>query len=1185
MPNWTPNQLSAIQARNPSLLIAAAAGSGKTAVLVERIVSLLREGYTMDRMMIVTFTRAAAAEMRERLTKRLTQETQRDPDVFGQSLDVLDQTDISTIHSFCQKVIRSEFQAVNVDPLARVAEEQQGERLFRQSYRDALCQLLEDHHPQVTQLASSLSQDKLFDIVQYAYKFLMSMPDPFQWLKFHVEHADDSPEDAPWYHMLQHHARLELHTLKPCMDRMRWLLDEPGGVAAYHKLWESDLQSVNSLLEQMDCPGADLAALLRGFSLCRAPSVKNQSPEEEAWLKIYQKQRIRVKNKVKDLADQLSFSREGFQRDMVAVKANLEGLLALLERLYQVFRQEKRRLGLLDFNDLEQFTLEILRQPELRQRLQDGYDHLFVDECQDVSAIQDEIIQLLHVEHPDQDRHPSPSLFMVGDVKQSIYRFRLADPTRFLSRMRTWGKEESAVERAIFLQQNFRSASSVLEGVNQVFRQVMVKDAAELDYLPEDELVPGAAYEETPPVEVHLIHQKLLDAEDGMEKLAAQVEVVVSRLARLLGTPVQEGDTTRPLTYRDVVILMPRVAGVGSKVAEMMTARGIPVFFDGADSYFSQREIRSMISLLQVVDNPLQDVPLLAALKGDPFLFTDEDLADIRLVNPGKNVPFHQAMAEAAQRENELGERCRHVNQILSRWRFLKETMGLQQLMWLILHESGMYAACGALPEGELRQANLRLLVERAVAFEETGEHSLGRFLAVVDENLKIKDSDGAKVLQAHENLVRIMTIHKSKGLEFPVVFVLGMDNSLNRYGDKFFTIHASLGVAMPFIHPILRTFRKTPPMMALSIARDMDERAERMRLLYVAMTRPKNRLILVGGVTEDALALARTGPSLGAVMEASSMMEWVLLGMGGSELDQAFQQEKVLPPPADDPMTGEMVGKEGLFSLSLYTHTDSSAHMEEDQPDYACPPWLAFEGAEIPAMPPWPMMPSVWKRTPLKTSVTSLVKGNIFPHALELEEEETTETKQQPEWIVTPLRLPELPDAPHFISGKEKRGAHRGTVIHRALSLLSLSDLHGLNQAEMIPVLMQQLDYMTHRGVFTPEERKLIPLAELSSFFLSSLGQRILLSPRVEREWGFNLRMPRMKETILQGVVDCVFWEDEGWVVVDYKTDHIIDMDAWVTRYREQLLYYKEAISILTNAPVRECILYSLEKMTGCTL
>lgn len=1185
MPNWTNEQKSAIQARNPSLLIAAAAGSGKTAVLVERIVALIREGCTMDRMMIVTFTRAAAAEMRERLTRRLLQEAERDPATFAQSLDDLDRAVISTIHAFCQKVLRSEFQAVGVDPLARVVEAQQQKRLFQQAFHTALDQLLSQQHPEVTYLAQSYSLNELVDMVNSAYTFLMAMPDPFQWYAFHVERLDDPMEKTAWYQYLMGRVREQMVILDALLEGMRWMMGEPDATPAYQDVFDADTMQVNALKHAAGMADEAFLSALAGVNWMRLPTKKAVSEAEKAWREEFKKQRGVLKDAVADLKAMLLFDRDALAADMAAVKTNTAGLGVLIHQVHQAFREEKRQLSLLDFHDLEQFTLEVLRQPALRQRLQAGFDHLFVDECQDVSAIQDEIIQLLHVEHPGEASSKSPTLFMVGDVKQSIYRFRQADPTRFLERMRSWGRGETEENRAIFLQKNFRSTSSVLEGVNVIFRQIMRKEAAELDYLPEDELIPGATFEETPPVEIHLIHEALSKAEDGMEKLAAQVEVVIGRLTRLLGTPIQEGDTMRPLTYRDVVILMPTVAGKGGKVAEMLSQRGIPVFFDGSDSYFTQREILAVLAILRTVDNPLQDVPLLTTLKGEPFHFTDDDLAAIRLMKPDRGVPFHQAFTACCETDTPLGARCRAVNDTISRWRFRRETLGLHGLIWMILHESGLYAAYGALPEGGLRQANLRLLVDRAVAFESTGETSLGRFLAVVDDDLKIKDSDGAKVLQAHENLVRIMTIHKSKGLEFPVVFVLGMGDRKRRDNESKLVMHPRLGVAMPCIHPIQRTYRKTPAMTALSLAKVQDERAELMRLLYVAMTRPKHRLILVGQVSESTLLLTRAGASLGTIHQAPNMMAWVLLGISQGNLAHALNQEKTLPPPADDPMEGIPVGEQALFRVSLYTQTDASAQWEEPQVDYAHKPWADLAAEQAPPAPPWPAMPPSAPPVPLKTSVTSLVKQQLFTGLVEVEPEETAETKQQPEIIVSPLRMPDLPEAPRFITGETKRAVHRGSVMHLLLALLDLPPLRGLATAtEMVPAIHGQLEKCRAQGVFTAEEAAWISPATVATFLLSPLGQRIICSPRVEREWSFVLRMPQLRNTILQGVIDCAFLEETDgqthWVVVDYKTDHIRDEVAFQKRYRQQLQYYAHALATLTGTPVKENILYSLEKM-----
>jgi len=1143
---WTEEQWAAIRARNHTILVGAAAGSGKTAVLVERIVQLVREQYRLNRMLIVTFTRAAAGEMRARLGQRLSREAQEEPELFGQALDDLEQTDISTIHSFCQRVLRQEFQTVGIDPMARVCEEQQRKMLFEQAFREAMNELLDAGENQnFLYLTRCFHQQALMDMCERLYAFVCSMPDPFQWLHEKNSLVGKSLREHPWWGMLEESAVMQLQGLPCCLEMQRGMLMEMDAVDAFREVLQKDEALVQELLRVCVEKPEQLPNALAGVSFSRAPACRGITEEQKAWKERYNDLRNDMKDTVKGCAALLLRDEDIAADDLRVVQRELLGLEVLLERVHAHFSEAKNRENVLDFSDLEQMTLAVLRQEGCRAQLQEQYDHLFVDECQDVSAVQDAILQSLHGE--------ANCLFMVGDVKQSIYRFRLADPTLFLQRMRSFSDDEDADERRIFLQRNFRSRGAVLDAANRVFRRAMTRSVTELDYLPQDELVQGRETEDDPRVEIRLVNQPE-GRGAGDSCLESETAVVARRIRELLETDLEDGGSKRKYQYRDMVILLQKKAGVGARLAELLEAQGIPVYFDGTDQYYDLPEVRTVKALLEVIDNPCQDLPLLTALKNLPFCLTDGQLADIRMAKTGRDVPFYRAFAACGEGEGELAERCREILHKLREWRFVEENSRLSDFVWQLMEESGLYAVCGAYPEGELRQANLRLLRQKAADFERNQSGGLSGFLRMIDLQMKLGDSTGAKVLGEKENLVRIMTMHKSKGLEFPVVFCMRLTAGMMGAASGALRMHSRLGVCLPCVREELSIKRGSIGEDAFDYQRRLDELAERCRLLYVAMTRAREVLVLTGCSEQTGSRVWRMPVGPYRVWKAQCMMDWVMQAV----LDDA-----------DDPTAPWQV----TWEESAQWHTQQREDRREE-----LAAWLQAVLAQPADVSAW----SWWERpaqaaaAPLKTSVSSLTRQEVLGDRLPLSEaEEDMPDKRSAEEIVMPLRLSELASRPQFMEEKQVTGAERGTLTHRFLSLADLETLKGLHGAALRSAIDEEGAGLQAKGCFAGGELDVISLGDAAAFFESPLGQRLLAAQEVHREWGFNLRLD--KGTLLQGVMDCVFLEDDQWVLVDYKTDHVVSEEAFVQRHQAQMAWYARALETISGRRVREKWLYAL--------
>ncbi|MCH5288025.1 MAG: helicase-exonuclease AddAB subunit AddA [Christensenellaceae bacterium] len=1157
MPNWTAEQQAAIEAQNHTILVSAAAGSGKTAVLIERIVTLLKKGYKLDRMLIVTFTKAAASEMRERLNRRLLKESRMNPDIMGQALDDLESCEISTIHAFCTRVLRGEFQAVGIDPMFRICEENDRQGLFEAAFCDAMNELLEDReHSEVRSLVSAFGQEKVRSIADDTYTFMMSMPDPFQWLKEKIDSVETKPyEEHPWYQVLCAEARRQIHGMGDLLRAQEALFHVEHAVELLRETWQADEEAYRVLLEKSNESNSAFYEALASFGFVKAVTCRGLTDEQKAWQKQYQELRKQMKDLIAKIAGYLFIHEERLDLEFSTMTSHLTGLYDLIKRVHELFMAYKQQKNVVDFADLEQLTCEILHQEHLKRQLQAAYDHIFVDECQDVSAIQDTILQAIHGE--------DSCLFMVGDVKQSIYRFRLADPTRFLHRMRTYSDEEDSRERRIFLQKNFRSCSPVLDATNRVFRHLMRRDVTELDYLQEDELIVGRETSSAEPIEVHVIDNEASDDEEKVTGLEAEAAVLIERIRALLNQTFDDNGSQKTYSYRDMVILLPKVAGVGGKLVELLTAQGIPVYFDGSDSYFDLPEIRTMKALLSIIDNPLQDVDLMAALKTVPFSMTDEELAQIRLSRTDRTVPFHEAFLACAAQDTPLGYQCRSAKETLENWRFQAENMRLSDFIWQVLRESGFYSACAALPKGELRQANLRLLCQRAAEYEANDGYTLSGFLQLVDQQQAAEDKRSAKTLGENENLVRIMTMHKGKGLEFPVVFCLQLGGGLHRAYTSEVNLHSGLGVSLPYINRRLNIRRRTMADDAFAVQRLLDEKAERARLLYVAMTRAREKLILIGCVPEKRRSSWTLPENDYRVYRARSMMDWVMQGILTDDPGALSTND---PQPVM-PWRIRLWSKIGPL---IVDNERTIHHMMENIQTMlqtaSGDQWISWE--HLQDQPP---------AMPLKTSVSSLAKKAAINSAIPLtDEDESFDDKRQEEPMIAPLRLSELPSRPAFMEEKCLTGAERGTLTHRALSLMPLDRLSETDSSALHETVMQETHAMVERGLLTSEELLALPMQAVERFFVSEIGQRILRSPEVRREWSFNLRMDD-GVTLLQGVMDCVFLEGDHWILLDYKTDRIDDESAFVQRYQAQLNWYARALEKITRRPVAEMWLYAL--------
>ncbi len=1209
---FTDRQTAAIQADNPQLLVSAAAGSGKTAVLVERIFHMIStKGMSIDRMLIVTFTRAAAAEMRERLETRLNEAAQDNPALQKQA-ELVSMAQISTIHSFCQKIVRQNFQHCKVDPQFTLSDERERDRLFQEALNETLDQVYQNAaaDSELLSLLSKYTERELSTMLSLLHGFLLSRPNPMEWLEKHARKtwSANTLDREPMAMAFCSEASLMVQGMLSIWEESARLAKHPEFPERYLDTIVKDeaaLRALNGACGSF----TGLAGALRGIKFSTLARVAPQSEAQRALAEQYKECRARYKDLTDELKKLLPVDCDAGIADLRAMEPATRGLAKAVRLLHEIFLASKQEQGVLDFNDLEHLALDVLSDEKLRQRLSDEFDAIFVDEYQDVSALQDAILGALMRKNPP----GAPQfVFYVGDVKQSIYRFRLAEPALFLGKLNAFSVDPRAERRKIILNQNFRSRSGVLDAVNRVFEHVMDSRVTEIDYDEDARLFPGSPSVCDPATEIHVLNSA---GHKPAEMARAEAVWIARDILAGIGTPVldAQGAERGILHYRDIAILLPVSKNIADKVEAVLTAAGIPVYCENASDSLKSGEVTQVVQHLQLMDNLMNDVALISELRSPLFEMDERELARVRLLKPEKEASFLEALCQGAEcaAEEALLLRCRDVLKTLEEERFLYRSMSLDLYLWDFLQRSGLYAHYGAQPGGKLRQANLRMLCHKAGEYAKAHGEGLRGFLEAIGN----ESSGGVSpaVINPWEDVVRIMTIHKSKGLEFPTVYVMGLGGSLRRRtATKAVGMHSDIGFGLGYVNEHARTKRVTLLQSAITLRERAEDRAERARVLYVAMTRAKSRLVLVGSENEarcgysDTLATAKAWEpgkqNPFSVRAAHSMLEWILQcvrpgdrierlakdGFPTEEVRESWEEAKF---PTD---STSFPHKTAGWRVVFHSEPDFSTKPSWNPTVLPLAPLLAQSVSENPIRgkvgdePPEadPLAPRLELiHRPLKLGVTSLCQsletsGQTAGDSSGLPEEETAEEKRYPLSVFRPRLLGDLPSLPAFLNPpKEERALQAGVQTHRLLGALELAGarMTAASPDALRAFLRGEVDRLKRQGVMTGKEAELANVDMAARFLESGLGARMLAAPTVRREWSFNLRVREPFDTILQGVIDLCFLENEEWVLVDFKTDRVDTADALRDRYQTQMDYYGRALALATPYPVGARGLFSL--------
>ena len=1260
---WTPEQESAIMSPKDSnlgaqtLLVAAAAGSGKTAVLVERIITRLKDmenPLSVQELMVVTFTKAAAAEMSARIGVALAKAMESTDDKALQArlerqLNLLPSAHISTLHSFCQWVIRSYFYKLDIPPTARIGNEAEMALLKQEVLENLLKEAYEHNTYGIFDLSDFFSDDKsdagLQDKVLSLYEFAMSQSNPDGWMRHAVEPYKAAQEqdlrDTLWGRAMWDDQQAEIDRIADRIEQMEPLLESPVGPKKWDKVYQEQLAALAQLKGAQTW--SDMVDVCRNLDTFTKASFTSLG-------KALEKGEVdgALADEFKSLGSQNKDSLKGMKNGLFHIDESvlqqqfkdqyplIHNLVELTIAFHKAYDEAKKEQGIMDFSDLEHLCLALLvelgteddPQPsEVALELQETFKEIMVDEYQDTNGVQETIINLIS---------RVDNRFYVGDVKQAIYSFRMADSSLFMNKYNTYGLMNDAVERRIDLAKNFRSHENILATTNFIFYQIMTQEAAELDYGEKESLIPGRIVEEAPSdwvggaVELHLLDTSdtnRSDETDGDSETAGdepennerELDFIIQKIKELHASKkqVQNADGSfRQIQWRDFAVLRRSLAGWGTRAVAAMRQAGIPAVVNERDGYFEAQEIQLLLSLLQIIDNPEQDLPMAAVLHSGLVGLDANELGALRLTGDGSLWSVMSLYAEQAQDERLL-QFIAHIE----RWRTLSRRHGVADLLWDIYETLDYVNYVGAMPNGLVRRANVMALYERAKGFESSGFRGLFRFLRFV-ESLRDSNQDMAvaNVVTEADDVVRLMTIHKSKGLEFPVVFLSGVQKKFNTMDfNSPLLVDKNGGIGLKGYYPDIRVSYPSMPWLYCKSIKSDAMKAEEQRILYVALTRARDKLFLTGYINKEIkkekgvgahikhAALTQT-QALGAdlIKAGNSYLHWLLIAFarhldGGAPLRNVIELEG---ETNFDLLDRQCQVKVEIHDGSLYGDLDYKADVDETTintvrvlgkvNDVELPEEIVQRFAFT-----YPNL--VAAKTTAKISVSEL-KRRFAERDAEAVSATDVSMQQKPviscditedttgENAILDTSIPtinetELADSvfgrkPLAIAAADEvvTGAQWGTLMHEAMQWLPVKKYTQKSMTDM-------LDSLQAEGKFSDEERSLLSDRSLYGFFNSDLGQRLLASKRVERELPFSMLfdgnrvypdVENGERLFLQGIIDTVFVEDDQWVLVDYKTDRVKSGDELIRRYKIQMDLYKEALERLTNMPVKASYIYS---------
>ena len=1235
MVNWTAEQETAIYTEGTDVLVSAAAGSGKTAVLVERIIQkiLTKENpIDIDELLVVTFTNAAAQEMRNRVGLALEMALEEDPTSvhLKKQLSLLQRASISTLHAFCMNVVRQYAYLLDIDPGFRIANDMEAD-LMKQDVIDELFEEwyskegeeLEQFYAVIDRFSNDRSDVAVEDLILSLYTFSIQNPWPEKWLDQLAETYDVQEnlevEVPAWLTVIKDEVNRQFKAIEEELKRAEDIANEPDGPYHYLEAIESDKINVEESLARIHS-WDDLHAYMVTSKFATLSRKRVDCDADKR--KKFQAVRNKYRKRWNDMKSNL-FSRDlsSHVDDMRELAPIIRQLAVLVKQFKTMFTEQKREKAIVDFSDLEHYCLALLvddsstyeqmNPSSVATEYKKQFSELLVDEYQDTNLVQETIITLLS------DQIGAGNMFMVGDVKQSIYGFRHAEPSLFIEKHKQFSDVSHPAQR-IDLARNFRSRKQVLIGANYIFRQILDEELGEIDYEQEAELIYANKMYDTMPMptpnpELIIIDREANDepnqaSEDDedyqdLEKAQLEARVYADKIKSWIG---QEGDAPlqivdknvqaqRDIQYRDIVILLRSMTWAPTIVDELKK-QGIPVYAELSTGYFEAIEIKIILSLLKVIDNPRQDIPLASVLRSPVVGLDEEDLAVIRLANQGGS--YYEALLRYRQlHTDDTATKITHFLEKLTDFRLAARQGALSELIWQIYRETGYYDFVGGMPGGRQRQANLRALYDRARGYETTSFRGLFRFLRFIERMEERGDDLGAaRALSEQEDVVRIMTIHKSKGLEFPVVIIGGMDRQFNMQDlNRKYLLDKDLGFATKFIDPVKRITYPTLYFNAIRQEKLREQLAEEIRVLYVALTRAKEKLVMVGNVNSFAKKQEKWQPILDYKewvlpvqyrVDALTYLDWVgpaLIRHHENTLLQGDESTaKDVPQDIQqDPSTWTVSVIHGseLANRGEVAEGETDEQLENHIVDWQ--PLLLADQATT---------DEVESRLTYRYAYEEAAKSRAKQSVTEIKRQRELKDEYSGNQLVETFQAPII-KRPSFMQKEQLiSAAERGTVIHTMMQHLPLTKC--LKRVD----IEEYIESFIEREILTTEEAEVIDIGTIEAFYETEIAQMMINAETVYREVPFSLSLSANEvyaswtsdtdeKVLIQGVIDCLIPVEDGWIILDYKTDAIPDdvteevKGRLRNRYQTQMELYRHAIETIWKQPVQATYLYFFAK------
>ncbi|HBF1266298.1 TPA: helicase-exonuclease AddAB subunit AddA [Clostridioides difficile] len=1262
-PKWTKEQLEVIESRECNLLVAAAAGSGKTAVLVERIIQMItsRENpIDIDKLLVVTFTNAAASEMRERIGDAIGKALDENPENkhLQNQLVLLNKSSITTIHSFCLDVIKSNFHRINLDPNFRIGDQTECAILKQEAIEEVFEDLYEERDEGFLNLVESYAErggDKeVQDIILGIYSFAMASPEPKKWLidsaeRFNIDENFDFSQSI-WARAILDTVKIEINGLCLNMERALKEVESIEELETFAEKLSVEYKKIADISQACNKSWDEAYKKMASMSFENyVKGVKRISKDAPSYIKESKEKAKTIRDKTKKSLE--SIVSATFNKDNDSIREEIKYLYNIVKpissvvlRFEEEYSNKKREKGIIDFNDIEHFALNILTDVDEKGNIvpsdiavgyRNKFYEIFIDEYQDSNLVQE--VMLKAVANTE-----TPNRFMVGDVKQSIYRFRQAKPELFLQKYNNYNDKKGSSHRKIMLYKNFRSREEVVDAVNYIFENIMNENIGEIEYTEKERLNLGANFNVDTDeksiiggaTEIHLIQKDnkldddiINDKDDRINNKEDEIEEEekldnIQLEARMVGNIIkdlmkvnEDGkiqkvydkgiDGYRPVEFRDIVILLRATSAWAPVFADELMNMDIPTYADVGVGYFDTIEIKTILSLLQIIDNPMQDIPLISVLKSPIFGFTPEDLIDIRVQS--KDKIFYEVLKSTAeydgftdsQNENESefipSEECINKSKdFLIKLKEFKEKsmyMSTDEFIWYLYTRTGYYAYVGALPGGSQRQANLKVLFERAKQFEETSLKGIFNFVNFI-EKLKKSSSDmgSAKTLGENANVVRIMSIHKSKGLEFPVVICSAMGKNFNTQDfKKSILYHHNLGYGPQFVDYERRISFPSIAKEALKSKINIENLSEEMRVLYVAFTRAKEKLIITGSTRNIQDSIKRWSNGIESldtisqyeILKGKNFLDWimpcVLRHRDLSNLLEEVGLDAVFNVEHNSKWYGKLWNKNDILVEKKSDEEKESIEEILEKIDVDNPDSDYYSEIEEKLNYIYPYEFST--RKPATISVTEIKK---------------IQNNYEEELINTIFEQKVILKKPLFIQNEEERekisGTERGTIVHLVMEVLDLKNVSSVND------IKSQIRGFVSKGIITEKQASIVNPYKIYKFFASNIGKRMLNAEIINREKSIYAQV-NMKDiyiyeklinnddkklydnesVMLRGIVDAYFEEDNQIVLVDYKTDFVNEenINQIIEKYKKQLDLYADIIETLTGKSVKEKCIY----------